>query len=285
MSLSHDALAMSLAGHLRTDRRMTWCDVQLGQAGSPRPDVYTLDKSFVSPCPTVYECKVSRADFLADATAGKWQSYLKFAGAVWFACEGELIRKTEVPEMCGLIRLVGGQWRAAKRPIVQTVEVPQAAWLKLVMDGVEREGPKYRLRHHDVYLTLEAAKKIRKRFGDDVAVAVTSLENARMSAENAQRQADYVVSQAEKRARDRVQEIEKVLPARWSQVCQLLGLKADASDREIGWAIDRITREREDRAERVKLHIPAVRLQRHIDELESLARVLKSQIQPEEVPA
>lgn len=46
--LGHDELAQSLAAHLRGDARMIWCDLQLGPSGSPRPDVYTIDK-FVRP--------------------------------------------------------------------------------------------------------------------------------------------------------------------------------------------------------------------------------------------
>lgn len=75
--IDHDELARSLADSLRTDSVMTWTDLQMGPSHSARPDVYTLNKSYVSPCPTTYECKISRSDFLSDVTSGKWQAYLK----------------------------------------------------------------------------------------------------------------------------------------------------------------------------------------------------------------
>src|SRR5262245_7005098 len=95
--LSHDALAESLADHVRGPERMVWCDMQLGPGGSPRPDVYAIYKSFVNPAPTAYECKVSTSDFRADVTSGKWKTYLPFASAVYFACEAGLFGKAEVP--------------------------------------------------------------------------------------------------------------------------------------------------------------------------------------------
>ena len=65
--------------------------------------MYALHKSFVRPCPTAYECKISREDFRADVTTGKWLSYLEYAHAVIFAAPAGLLSKTEVPEFCGLI--------------------------------------------------------------------------------------------------------------------------------------------------------------------------------------
>lgn len=38
MTWDHNALAEDLAGYLTAPERMVWCDMQLGPAGSPRPD-------------------------------------------------------------------------------------------------------------------------------------------------------------------------------------------------------------------------------------------------------
>ena len=84
----HNALAKDLADHLLGNpRRLAWLDIQLGPVHSPRPDVYTLDKSYVQPCPTAYEVKVSVQDFRSDVTSGKWQTYLNYAEAVYFCVE------------------------------------------------------------------------------------------------------------------------------------------------------------------------------------------------------
>ena len=100
--MTHNDLAASLAGHLLGDGRMVWCDMQLGPLPSPRPDVYTIDKSYRHPKPTAYEVKVSVADFRSDVTSGKWQVYRRFAGAVYFAVPAGLASPSDVPDGCGL---------------------------------------------------------------------------------------------------------------------------------------------------------------------------------------
>lgn len=168
--LSHDELARSLADHLRGEHRMTWCDVQLGPSGSPRPDVYTINKSFVRPSPLAYECKVSTSDFRGDVTSGKWQSYLRYACGVYFASVVGLLSKELVPEHCGLmLRNASGVWRAAKRATLRPVTIPQDALLKLLIDGVQREGPRYRARAWSDSLALE---KFSRRFGEIAARTV-----------------------------------------------------------------------------------------------------------------
>ena len=62
----HDQLAEDLAAHLKAPDRMVWLNMQLGPRGSPRPDVYTIYKSYVRPQPTAYEVKISREDFRSD---------------------------------------------------------------------------------------------------------------------------------------------------------------------------------------------------------------------------
>jgi len=191
--VNHDELAQDLASHLRTERRMVWCDLQLGPAGSPRPDVFAIFKSFASPCPTAYEVKVTRSDFLADVTAGKWQSYLRFAGAVYFAADRSLgLSKADVPTHCGLlVRGETGAWRAVKRPVVNPLTIPQEALLKLLIDGVEREGPKVRSRSWDRDLGA-----VRRKCGDAVASYLQDRTMAEIQLEASRRQAEGIVEEA-----------------------------------------------------------------------------------------
>ena len=203
--MTHDELAASLAGHLRTADRMVWCDMQLGPAGSPRPDVFTVNKSFARPCLTAYECKVSMSDFRADVTVGKWQTYLPYASGVYFACEAGLLTKNDVPEHCGLMVYSGSAWRAAKKATLRAAtSVPQDAWLKLLIDGVEREGPRHRRKHYieDLYLMrlsakfgAIAAKTIQDRLRVESEVEAERSRAARMIAD-AQFQADRLRTEA-----------------------------------------------------------------------------------------
>lgn len=112
-SWQHDELARDLAASLSCEGRMVWTDIQLGPQGSPRPDVFRIDKSFAHPMAMAYECKISRSDFLADVTVGKWRSYLAYAYAVVFAVPDGLVSKSEVPDMCGLIVRKESAWRMA----------------------------------------------------------------------------------------------------------------------------------------------------------------------------
>lgn len=78
---AHDALASDLASHLAfTGGRVIFENMQLGPAGSPRPDVYTIPKVYSRFTPLAYEVKISVADFRSDVTSGKWQSYRAYGG-------------------------------------------------------------------------------------------------------------------------------------------------------------------------------------------------------------
>lgn len=117
MTWRHDDLAEDLADHLRgISDRMVWTNMQLGPSGSPRPDVYTLAKSFSRPRPMAYEIKVSLPDYRRDVTSGKWQSYLDYSSAVVFVVPAGLITKADLPAGCGLMTRSDKGWRTAKAP-------------------------------------------------------------------------------------------------------------------------------------------------------------------------
>lgn len=237
--MTHDELARSLADHLRTTDRMVWCDMQLGPAGSPRPDVYAIYKSFMRPAPVAYECKVSMSDFRADVTAGKWQSYLPFASGVYFACELWLLGKTDVPEHCGLIVHTAKGWRAVKKPTLQAVHIPQDAWLKLLIDGVEREGPRHRAKPYreDLYLM-----KLSARFGEIAAKTVRNRLAVEQEVEQAKRTAERIVSDARRRAEEISKEAAEKLGPMRGELCLVLGLAEGADRWQMEHAIAKLRR-------------------------------------------
>lgn len=174
--MTHDDLATDLAAHLRgASKRITWEDMQLGPSGTVRPDVYTMEPTYTRMTFEAFECKVSVADIRSDVTSGKWQAYLKFANAVTFATPLGLVNKADVPTTCGLIcRSPSGQWRYLKRPTHQVLRVlPWQAWIKLLLDGVERTGYSRRQDHFNEYL---ARQKLGKKFGDEVAKNLADLQ-------------------------------------------------------------------------------------------------------------
>ncbi len=259
--MTHDELARDLAAHLRSDKRMTWCDMQLGPSGSPRPDVFAIFKSYSNPCPTAFEVKVSKSDFRADVTTGKWQSYLQFAHGVYFACEEDLISKSDVPAHCGLI-VRRASWRIAKRAVLSPVVIPQDACIKLLIDGVEREGPAIRHRSFDSY---GAVQKASEKFGRQVGRILSDQQLVQREIESSK----YMAERLEKDARLRAELIRKeaadsVEPLR-KEICEILGLPADTS----GWRLrGEVKKLREAQAEHPaveKLRVLTISIQSQLD--------------------
>lgn len=201
--MKHDDLMHALAANLRGNSdRMIWTDMQLGPAGSPRPDVYAIMKSYTSPLPTAYECKVSVADFRGDVTSGKWQEYLRFAGAVIFVTPKGLVQKGDVPDGCGLMWFYeeSGAFRSIKGPTRRPVVIPQDALLKLLIDGVQRAQAPIRnawMREHEVM------KAVREKVGEDVTQFISNKKNALAALEHV----NYQVGVKEARLKN----IEKIL--------------------------------------------------------------------------
>ena len=177
MLWAHDALAEDLAQHLRCDQRMVWADMQLGPSGSPRPDVYTLDRSYSRPQATAYECKISRSDLRSDTTSGKWQKYLAFAGAVIFAVPDGLCTAAEIPPSCGLMVRKAAMWRHVRKPTRSPCALPMDACMKLLIDGVARTVSTREPRPRSVGLWKEH-NAVRQKFGEAVAKAARDLAGA-----------------------------------------------------------------------------------------------------------
>lgn len=176
--MTHNELQDDLATHLRagTDR-MVWTNTQLGPSGSPRPDVFTVNKSFARFRSDCYEVKVSVSDLRHDVTSGKWQSYRKFGHAVWFAFPRGMASIDLIPAECGVI-LRGDSWRAARKPVAQVLDtLPREAWLKLLMTaevGAEEPSPR-------PMSWWKAEEIARKKFGVELA----ELFRARRGAQHA----------------------------------------------------------------------------------------------------
>lgn len=181
---SHDALADDLAAHLRGYARpaMIWTDMQLGPAGSPRPDVYAIEPTYTRMAATAFEVKVSRSDFLNDVQAGKALGYLKFATALIFAAPKGMLRKSEIPDGCGLIERGDQGWRYAKRATVHPLDtLPRDAWMKLLIDGRERDqgaGKEIRARQANEWVQHERARKM---LGEDLGRLLADRDNAARS--------------------------------------------------------------------------------------------------------
>lgn len=230
--MKHDELQDDLATHLRgnTDR-MVWTNTQLGPAGSPRPDVFTVDKSYSRFAADAYEIKISVSDLRRDVTSGKWQSYRKFAHRVWFAFPRGMVPLDEIPRECGVICRSDKGWRAARKPVAQVLDtLPRDAWLKLLIESFPHDvfgkpiGPRT-----GNYWALESAA--RRKFGDQVgellrsrAAADGAFEKATERQRTAAAEIEAEVRQMRENAKERERRVMGQLDENMKELGRVLGM-------------------------------------------------------------
>lgn len=233
----HDELARDLAGHLRGDGVMVWCDVQLGPAASPRPDVYVLHTSFVRPNPIAYEVKVSRSDFLADVTEAKWTKYLAYAGSVYFAAPEGLLKKGDIPDRAGLWVRGPEKWKLLKRAVPNPLtSIPQEALLKLIMEGRPVVGPRLS--------RVSPGESFAKKFGWEAARYVSDKISFMSEIERLQEDRNDKIKLAEERARQIRDQALNNMPSQYKALCAALGLPETTDRFKIQDAIMRVRNKR-----------------------------------------
>lgn len=226
----HDELLYDLADHLSRPERMMWCDMPMERAGSIRPDILTINKSFTKPSPLIYEIKVTMSDFRADVTAGKWQGYLKYSCGVVFCVPKGLITKADLPNGCGLMVRSDNGWRTAKAPTLERMpEMPRDFWLKALMSGIEQEYGASRAKYARDFSRYRAE---REHFSEDVQLCLQDLSNARRRIERLD--ADALVKketyskqleQAKERAMEGLENREAAVSQTISELNEYLGIE------------------------------------------------------------
>lgn len=231
----HNELAHDLAEHLRRNTaRICWEDMQLGPAGTCRPDVYALAHSYSKFCPVVYEVKVSVSDFRADVTAGKYTKYFKYAGGVVFAVPEGLIKKSDIPDGCGLMIRKESGWHTLKGPTMRQLDnLPRDAWMKLLMDGMTRQVERTQLKSR-VINTHFVDQKLMKKHGNEIAELVCrahrSRERVEQEIKNHEERLKNVRQESEEelmRRRKRREESEERLTEAQRDLAKALGLEPD----------------------------------------------------------
>lgn len=174
-NLNHDELAHSLALHLRADSRMVWENIVSGPAGSVRPDVFTMEKSFANPNPISYEVKISTSDFRSDVTKAKWKAYLDFSYGVVFAAPKGLLSRKDIPDGCGLIQYNGTIWHTVKRPTLHPCTIKSDMLLKLLIDGESQQTQPKPIQNRD-FDAWRHHETLRKKFGKDIGQKMALIE-------------------------------------------------------------------------------------------------------------
>jgi len=214
-----------------------------------------------------YEVKVSVSDFRADVTSGKWQEYLRYAHGVLFACEGKLISKSQVPEICGLIVRTDKIWRTVKRPTLSPVKLPTEALLKLLIDGVDREGPAIRSRK---YMANGYSEKFARKYGQKAALWVAKAVTIDREIENAEYSAKRIVEVASAHAEKIKSDIGNQIDARWIELCKVLGVEDPANTWRIRSEIEKLRQSREGSPEQRLLKQIRSNLSRIVEQFDGL---------------
>ncbi|TSJ59571.1 MmcB family DNA repair protein [Atlantibacter subterranea] len=246
MNWKHNALAHDLAENLRQNTaRIVWEDMQLGPSGTARPDVYAIPCSFSKFCPVVYEIKVSVSDFRADVTAGKYTKYFAYASAVVFAVPEGMLKKSDIPEGCGLMVRKESGWHTLKGPTMRSLDnLPRDAWIKLVIDGIRRETERTRLMMRSAPVYVDE-RRLAQRHGNEIASLVSQAYNAKARLESAiqnqEKRRAEVFQQTEQEARWQREQMERQaesLNSAQADLAEVLGLPADATVYQLTRAIN-----------------------------------------------
>jgi hypothetical protein len=169
-----------------------------GSAG--QIDVWAQKLSRTKPRPTVYEVKVTRADFLADVRAEKHRRYEPAAERCYFATPTGLVDRREAPEGWGLIVRGPNGWSSLKAPRARAMEPHQ--WRPLMMavvlslhPGPWNEPP----RGHRVNSIVDHLKHgeaelrgMTKRFGREVEALLNENQSLRSTNRDLRRALDHV---------------------------------------------------------------------------------------------
>lgn len=102
MDWSHGNLLADLAETRRDTGDIVGEEVSLGSySGGGIADVVSIRPSWTTAAPTIWEIKVSRADFLSDIRSGKWRRYLPYCDRFYFATPSNMIHRKEIPAGAG----------------------------------------------------------------------------------------------------------------------------------------------------------------------------------------
>ncbi|MDF2499342.1 MAG: hypothetical protein K0Q77_56 [Anaerosporomusa subterranea] len=106
---------------------------QLSNNTSPGlADVITIKPSYTRFCLSIYEVKVSRADFLGDIRSEKWQRYLPHCHRFYFATLPDVARKEDIPPEAGWVVKGPNSWTYRKAAPARAVDIPEHTMLSLL---------------------------------------------------------------------------------------------------------------------------------------------------------
>jgi hypothetical protein len=152
MNFTHRKLCEDLAQTKGT----RFFEVPCGCAANnvPIADVIVVsDRQFKNFVLDIYECKVSRSDFLADLHSDKYKSYLEYCNRFYYATLPGIAKPEEIPAEIGLIvrdELKG--WLILKNAKKRYLDIPRETLLALIFKKLSQDN--FERRNH-IYLYSE----------------------------------------------------------------------------------------------------------------------------------
>jgi len=169
-----------LAEDLAIAKNSFYLDVPLGSVslapygeGVPRADLVEVKPSYTRFCVSIYEIKVSRADFLSDIRTGKWRSYLPRCHRFYFAMPAGMVNINEIPEEAGWIVRGDRGWKMMKAAPVRETEIPKEMLLSLLFTKQKnRHAKQHRDLIGDRYDYSWGRKGLYKALGKEIGDAL-----------------------------------------------------------------------------------------------------------------
>jgi hypothetical protein len=106
--------------------------VWLNKDGLGVADVISIKCSYVKFIVDIFECKVTRNDFIQDLNSKKYEKYLSYCNRFYYACLAGITTAEEMPPDVGLIIMGENGWRTVKAAKRRINDIPQEALLSML---------------------------------------------------------------------------------------------------------------------------------------------------------
>jgi hypothetical protein len=168
--MTHDQLAEDLA---IAKGGIPFLNACLGsvfkKSKTARADLVVCTPSYTRFCLSVYEVKVTRADFLSDIRSCKWRDYLPHCHRFYFAVAKGVADKSDIPDEAGLVVRGPKGWHTAVAAPKRTLDIPRETMLALVFAKQRRSAREKRL--DDVIDMSRGHEYMRHDFGGRIKAA------------------------------------------------------------------------------------------------------------------
>lgn len=201
--MTHFELCQDLAHSLQTN----FIEVPLGSVWLDRPqiaDVINLRPSYTRFVLDIYECKVSRADFLSDIRSKKYEGYLPHCHRFYFAVQSGVATVKDIPDGVGLIIRGEKGWHTVKAPKKREVDFELNMLLSMIFFRERDRGYIRRVKlAQNLRWSHGEVHRVLKNTGKHVKKAIEYMDKYEwVIKEHIKKQQDYISSLSHRNYRE-----------------------------------------------------------------------------------